>query len=85
MSSQHLSARQLSDLVNYVLGLPVKQRPGGEFVRREGLNPCIVHSWLAKPNRQLEAWTEKELGVLPLNHRRPRRPPRCFLNWMRAA
>jgi hypothetical protein len=86
MPANHLSNQQLCDLVNYLLGLPVRKKPNGGFVRREGLNPCVTYSWGVRASNQLERWADDELSqvnLMPLTiRRRPHRPPICFRNWL---
>ena len=67
MPSQ-LSPSQLCQVLNYILGLPVKHRPNGGFVRRERLHPCVAFSWGRKRCLKVELWAEDQMmreGMLP--------------------
>ena len=77
----HLSAQQVTDLANYVRGLPTKKSASGGLIRAERLDICVVQSWTKKQQYKLEAWLEQEMGLLEI-YRRPRTPPRCFRDWL---
>lgn len=85
-----LKARELCDLVNYVLGLP--ERIGSRTIVRAAIHPCVVSGWQIKPTRrQVESWCDRQLvdaGIIPPKYpsrRGGRKPgahvPRELLAW----
>lgn len=64
-----LKDRELTDLVNYVLGLPLKRNPdGGGIVRRDPISPFVIRTLNKKRWARIEDWAELMLqndGVLP--------------------
>lgn len=75
MSSQ-LTPSELCQLLNYIIGLPVKRLRSGGLVRREGLHPVVVSCWTAKRRIRIVVWAESILvdeGVLPRESPKGRR------------
>jgi hypothetical protein len=64
-----LSDKQLTDVVNYLLGLPIKRNPdGGGIIRRDPVSPCVIQALSKKRKRRIGNWAELILrneGVLP--------------------
>ncbi len=56
-----LSPHQLADILNFLLGLPVKKGVNGGLVRRDGLHPCLTFSWGMKVRARAEHWAETAL------------------------
>lgn len=57
MSSQ-LTPQELTCLLNYILGLPVKRNGTHGFARRERLDPVVVGTWLLKERIRIQCWAE---------------------------
>lgn len=79
-----LTPSQLSDLTNYVLGLPVRHLPSGGLARRDGISPCVLHSWGKANQEQLTEWLEHQLSIHQISPGRRHRPPQCFQHWLNA-
>lgn len=70
MPSPHavLTDHQLTDALNYLLGLPIKQIPSGGLVRRDPISPCFTKVLPWRRKYHLERWMEHVMmshGILP--------------------
>lgn len=61
MRTPTLTHVQLCNVINYILGLPVKRNPCGVLVRRDPISPCVVYSWGAKRMYFVENWVDAVL------------------------
>lgn len=62
-----LKDRELTDLVNYVLGLPLRKNGRG-VILRDPISPCVIQAISKKRKLRLMNWGELMLcnaGVLP--------------------
>jgi hypothetical protein len=79
-----LTPNQLTDLLNYMLRLPVRN---GKTVIREPMAVFVVKSWPIKPDRRrAERWCDCQLmqaGILEKPHAGRWHPeiPKCLQHW----
>ncbi len=59
-AAERLTASQLTDLVNYTLGLPIRLGNRGRVVHA-AIDRCVVGSWPRKRMRQVQIWCELQL------------------------
>lgn len=62
-----LTPKQIADLVNYVLGLPIRRNGHHGWIRREAISACVFQSWEWRERRKVVNWAESQLrhdGIL---------------------
>jgi hypothetical protein len=76
-----LEDRELTDVVNYLLGLPLRRNPdGGGIVRRDPISICVLRSLRWKRKLRIERWAEaimREENLLPVLQARCGPIPSC--------